>query len=306
MLSVILSVLPVFILIVIGHAMRRWNFPGDAFWPLADRVVYFVFFPALLVHNLARANLGELDPTGLFGTLYFALLLNALLAFAVKPWLKIDGPSFTSLFQGSVRFNTFVGFGAAAALAGNPGITLYAVVISLAIPTMNVLAVLVLVRYGAHGGGTSLRDQLLLLAKNPLILACLAGILINLSGLRLPPGIDPVFKMLGDVAAPLGLLTVGAALQLDAARQGGKTVVTATLLKLVVYPTTVLIVSRLWGLEHMETQILTLWAMLPTASASYILARQMGGNAPLMAAIVTSSTLGAFITMPIFLALLGL
>ena len=306
MLSVILSVLPVFILIVIGQAMRRWNFPGDAFWPLADRAVYFVFFPALLVHNLARADLGELDPTGLFGSLYFAIFLNAILTFAIKPWLKIDGPAFTSLFQGSVRFNTFVGFGAAAALAGNPGITLYAVVISLAIPTMNVLAVLVLARYGAHGRGTSLPDQLLLLAKNPLIIGCAIGILINLSGLRLPPGIDPVFKMLGDVAAPLGLLTVGAALQVDAARQGGAALTVATLLKLVVYPTTMLTITWFWGLEKMETQILVLWSMLPTASASYILARQMGGDAPLMAAIVTSTTLGAFITMPIFLGLLGL
>lgn len=305
MASVIYSILPVFILIVLGFGMKHLRFPGDAFWPLADKLVYFVFFPALLIQNLARADLGDLDPTGFFGTLYGALFLNAALAYLLRPLLKIDGPAFTSLFQGSIRFNTFVGFGAVVALAGNAGITMYAVAISLAIPTINVLCVLTLARYGANGGAPRLADQLRMLAKNPLIVACLIGIALNISGLRLPPGIEPVFKILGDAATPLGLLTVGAALQLDAARAGGRALGVTVALKMLVYPLSMMGLARLWGLGTLETQVLVLWAMLPTASASYILARQLGGDAPLMAAIVTATTLAAFITMPLFLMLLG-
>lgn len=306
MLSVLLSILPVFLLILVGQVMKRANFPGDAFWPLADRVTYYLLFPALLIQSLSRADLGGLDPKGLFGSILCAIFLNAVLAYGLRPLLKLEGPAFTSLFQGSVRFNTFVGFGAVAALAGQPGITLYAVAISLAIPTINVLCVGTLLRYGSHGRGSSVADQFIALAKNPLIVACLIGIALNQLGLRLPPGIDPVFKMLGDMAAPMGLLTVGAALEPDAARQGGMTVAVTVLLKLVVYPLSMLGLAWAWGLGHLETQVLVLWAMLPTASASYILARQMGGDAPLMAAIVTASTMAAFVTMPVFLALLGL
>lgn len=306
MLTVLLSILPIFVLILLGLAMRRWNFPGDAFWPLADRSVYFVFFPALLIHNLARGDLGDLDPTGLFGTLLGSILLIAALSFAFRRLLPIDGPGFTSLFQGSVRFNTFVGFGAVAALAGNAGITLYAVVIAVAIPFLNFITVLVMMRHGANAQGATWRDQVLALAKNPLILACLIGILLNVSGLGLPRGIDAIFKTLGDAASPLGLLTVGAALQLDALRRGSRAVAVACLLKLLLYPLAMFGLARLWDLTLLETQVLVLWAMLPTSSASYILARQMGGDAPLMAAIVTATTVGAFITMPILLTLFGL
>ncbi len=306
MLSVLLSILPIFVLILLGLAMRRWNFPGDAFWPLADRSVYFLFFPALLIHNLARGDLGDLDPTGLFGTLLGSILLVAALTFLLRKPLKLDGPAFTSLFQGSVRFNTFVGFGAVAALSGNAGITLYAVVIAVAIPFLNFITVLVMMRFGANAQGATWRDQVMALAKNPLILACLIGILLNVSGLGLPRGIDSIFKTLGDAASPLGLLTVGAALQLDAMKRGGAAVAATSVLKLLLYPLAMFGLARLWGLTALETQVLVLWAMLPTSSASYILARQMGGDAPLMAAIVTGTTVGAFITMPILLAAFGL
>lgn len=303
MLSVVFAILPVFLLILLGYGMKRADFPGAAFWPLADKLVYYLFFPSLLIENLARADLGDLDPKGLFGSLVGAILLNALLAYILRPLLKIEGPAFTSLFQGSVRFNTFVGFGAVLAFTGQAGITIYAVAISVAIPLINVLCVTTLLRFGSHGGSTHIGAQFGALMRNPLIISCLIGILLNISGMKLPPGIQPFFKMLGDVASPMGLLTVGAALQLDALRRGGRALAATVSLKLVVYPLVVMGFAKLWGLGELETQVLVLWAMLPTASASYILARQMGGDAPLMAAIVTATTVAAFISIPaLFLA----
>src|SRR3546814_2238944 len=106
--------------------------------------------------------------------------------------MNVDGPAFTSVFQGAVRFNTFVGLGAVTALEGGTGVTLFAVAIALAIPTLNVMCVLTLARYGDHGQGTTLKAQLLFLAKNPLIIACLLGIALNFSGIPIPAGIEPV------------------------------------------------------------------------------------------------------------------
>lgn len=304
MLPVILAIVPVFLLIAIGTAMKRGNFPGDAFWPLADKTTYFVFFPALLIHNLSTAELGDLDPTGMLGALLAALLLQGLLVYLLRPLAGVDGAGFTSVFQGAVRFNTFVGLGAVAALEGGGGITLFAVAIALAIPVINVMCVLTLARYGSHGKGTGLKDQALFLTKNPLIIACLVGIALNLLDLPPPPGIAPVFKMLGSMAAPMGLLTVGAGLQWHAARDGSRPIAVASVLKLLVYPVVLYGFSRLWGLGPLETKILVLWGTMPTASASYILARQMGGDAPLAAAIVTITTLLSFATVPIWMLVL--
>ncbi|WP_298727922.1 AEC family transporter [uncultured Ferrovibrio sp.] len=305
MLSVVFAIVPIFLLIAIGTVMKRGNFPGDAFWPLADKTTYFLFFPALLIDNLSNAKLGDLDPTGMLGALFIALLLQAGLVYLLRPLAKVDGPGFTSVFQGAVRFNTFVGLGAVAALEGGAGITLFAVAISLAIPVINVMCVLTLARYGAHGQGSSLKDQVLFLIKNPLIIACLIGIALNVLDLSLPPGIAPVFKMLGSMAAPMGLLTVGAGLQWEAARAGGRAVGLACALKLLIYPVVLYALSRVWGLGSLETKVLVLWGTMPTASASYILARQMGGDAPLAAAIITVSTILAFITVPIFMLMIG-
>lgn len=305
MLSVIFAIIPIFLLIALGGGLKRFNFPGDAFWPLADKMTYFIFFPALLVDNLSNARLGNLDPTGMLGALLAVILLQAALVYLVRPLAKVDGPGFTSLFQGSVRFNTFVGLGAVAALDGGAGITLFAIAISLAIPVLNVLCVLTLARYGAHGQSTSLKGQALFLIKNPLIIACLIGIAMNLAGLSLPRGIEPMFKMLGSMAAPMGLLTVGAGLQWEAARSGGRAVLLACALKLAIYPVMLFGAAKLWGLGPLETQVMVLWGAMPTASASYILARQMGGDAPLAAAIVTVSTVLAFVTVPIFMLMAG-
>jgi len=305
MLSVIFAIIPIFLLIALGGGLKRFNFPGDAFWPLADKMTYFIFFPALLIDNLSSARLGNLDPTGMLGALLAVILLQAALVYLVRPLARVDGPGFTSLFQGAVRFNTFVGLGAVAALDGGAGITLFAIAIALAIPVLNVLCVLTLARYGAHGQSTSFRGQALFLIKNPLIIACLIGIAMNLTGLSLPRGIEPMFKMLGGIAAPMGLLTVGAGLQWEAARNGGRAVLLACVLKLAVYPLMLFGAAKLWGLGPLETQVMVLWGAMPTASASYILARQMGGDAPLAAAIVTISTVLAFVTVPIFMLLAG-
>lgn len=305
MLSVIFAIIPIFLLIALGVGLKRSNFPGDAFWPLADKMTYFIFFPALLVDNLSSARLGNLDPTGMLGALLAVILLQAALVYLLRPLARVDGPGFTSLFQGSLRFNTFVGLGAVAALDGGAGITLFAIAISLAIPVLNVLCVLTLARYGAHGQSTSLKGQALFLIKNPLIIACLIGIAMNLTGLSLPRGIEPVFKMLGGIAAPMGLLTVGAGLQWQAARSGGRAVLLACALKLVAYPLMLFGAAKLWDLGALETQVMVLWGAMPTASASYILARQMGGDAPLAAAIVTVSTILAFVTVPIFMLMAG-
>lgn len=305
MLSVIFAIIPIFLLIALGGALKRYNFPGDAFWPLADKMTYFIFFPALLVDNLSSARLGSLDPTGMLGALLAVILLQAALVYLLRPLARVDGPGFTSVFQGAVRFNTFVGLGAVAALEGGAGITLFAVAIALAIPVLNVLCVLTLARYGAHGQSTSFKGQVLFLAKNPLIIACLIGIAMNLADISLPAGIAPVFKMLGSMAAPMGLLTVGAGLQWEAARNGGRAVLLSCALKLMVYPLMLYGAAKLWGLGPLETKVMVLWGTMPTASASYILARQMGGDAPLAAAIVTVSTILAFVTVPLFMLLVG-
>ena len=198
---------PVFLLILFGHLMKRGGFPGDGFWIPAERLTYYVLFPALLVGNLARAPLADVS----LGPFALALVASwsavALALLLLGRWLTMDGPGFTSVVQGGIRFNTYVGLAAAEALFGTAGLTLAAVVIAVLVPLVNVLCVGVLNRHGSAGmpgWGAVLRG----LASNPLILACLLGILLNASAVGLPWGSGEVLDIIARAALPLGLFIV--------------------------------------------------------------------------------------------------
>ena len=176
--TALLSLLwPLFALIVGGYALRRWDFPGEAFWPAAERLNYFILFPALLFSNLATA---PLDDPGLArqapGRTARARRRLARPA-ALQRWRGWDAGRFGAIAQGVLRFNTYLGLAAVGSLYGKPGLTLAALMLALMVPTVNVMSVWAL----TAERGISLRALLLPILKNPLILACLAGALVNLA-----------------------------------------------------------------------------------------------------------------------------
>lgn len=289
---------PIFTLILLGLGLRQMDFPGTGFWPAVERFTYFLLFPALLVHRLALARLDQYA-VGPVATIIVAQLLGmTALVYALRPWLKVDGPAFSSVYQGSIRFNTYVGLAVALAAFHTEGGTVAALIMAMMIPLINVLCVLVL---NIHAGGSAtiagvLRD----LSANPLILGCLTGIGLNLSGIGLPWGSSAVLEILARAALPLGLLAVGAGLRLEGLRRQG-VLATASVLKLLIMPAWVTVLCGIVQPGSLETAVLVTFAALPGASAAYILARQLGGDAPLVAAIVTLETAAALVTLPVTL-----
>ncbi|MCW5750367.1 MAG: AEC family transporter [Alphaproteobacteria bacterium] len=304
MLSILVALLPVFLLILLGTILAKAGFPGQGFWPLVDRFSYFVLFPALLVKELASADLGRFDPLPMVAGMSLGLYAQVALLMTLRARLPLDGPTFTSFFQGSLRFNTFTGLAAAQALHGGPGVALFAVAVAAMVPQINVFCVGVLARY-AYGKGAGWRNQARLIATNPMILACLVGIALNLSEIRLPPVAGPVIDALGRAALAFGLMAVGAALDLRAARQGSAVIAGICTLKLLVFPLLMWCAATLLGIEGLTRAIMVLWAAMPISPASYILARQLGGNAQLMAAAISATTLAAAFSVAPVLAILG-
>jgi len=300
---VISALAPVFALIVLGYLMARRDFPGAAFWAPAERLTYFVLFPSLLVSNLAVAPLDEVAIGGLATVLAGTVVIAALLMIAVRNRLGVDGPGFSSVFQGGIRFNTYVGLAAAAALFGTPGVTLAAVALAVLVPLVNVLCVTVLSRVAAPRDA-SVWWLLRMLARNPLILACLVGVLLNVSGIGLPWGSGDMIGILSRAALPLGLLAVGAGLSLGVLQDHARATLATAALKLVLLPVITFTLARILELPALETGVAVIFAALPGAPSSYILARQMGGDARLMAGLLTSQTLLGVITLPLMLALL--
>lgn len=301
--SILGALVPIFVVILAGYAFRRLHFPGDDFWPYAERITYFVLFPSLLLQKTATAPL-EAHPFVLTAAaLSAAVLVMTVLLYLFLPWWSAGKASFTSFFQGSIRFNTYVGLAAAFALFGNEGLTISALTLAVLIPLLNILCVGVLVIFGDSGRG-SWRTVTVEIVRNPLIIACVSGTLLNIAGISLHTVVGDTLMIFGRAALPLGLLSVGAGLNFTAARKSGKIVTASCMLKLLVFPLFMWTICTTFGLDSTGTSIAVLFAALPGSPAAYILSKQLGGDSLLMASIITAQTPLSILTLPVVMTLL--
>ncbi len=295
---------PLFLLILLGAVLGYGRWPSDTFWPQMERLIYFVLFPAMLVGTLATADVSRVPVGRLALVLLGAMALFGLLLWRLRGWLQLTPAAFTSVFQGAVRFNTYVGVAGAAALHGSLGATTAAVAVALMVPVVNVMCVASFVAAGTLGGA-SVGKSAMALIKNPLILACLAGIGLNLTGVGLPGWSQDTVELLGRAALPLGLVAVGVALRPAALLRIDRGVLATNGVKLLLMPALVLAFTWILQLDPVSRDVALLFAALPTATSAYILARQLGGDAELMAAIITGQTLLAMLTLPFWLQLVS-
>ena len=167
---------------------------------------------------------------------------------------------------------------------------------------LNVLSVWVLAHY-ASPEKQSARTIVMTLVRNPLIWACAIGLAINVAHLPLPHIWHEVADALGRSSLGIGLLVTGAGLHLEGMFRPSVAASVAVFLKLILMPVLAVALALWFGVSGSNLAIVTACAAVPASSSAYVLARQMGGDAPLLAQIITLQTILAAITMPIAIAL---
>jgi hypothetical protein len=300
MLPIVLAIAPVFLLIFLGYGIRVRRLLADAFWEPAERLIYFVLFPSLLISTLASAELRSLDIGPMTGALVTAMAVAVAGLLLLRPLMGWSGPAFTSVFQGVVRQNTYIGLAVALAVFGANGLAAAAVAVAVIVPLVNLLSVTVLERYGANGRSSWL-SAVRQVARNPLIIACAIGIALNVTGIGLPPVIGPLLDIVGRAALPLGLIAVGAGLDLTGARAAGLPMALAVGLRLLAVPAVTALACQILDVSPVAAFVAVLFNGTPAAPTSYILARLLGGDARLMAGIITAQTTLSMVTLPLVL-----
>jgi predicted permease len=307
MAVVVAALLPVFILIVLGVVLKRSLMRLDTQWHGLERLTYFVLFPMLLIQTLVKADLSKVPVAGVGGALLLSALAMSLLCLALRPALArlgIDGPAFTSIFQGATRWQTFVALSIAANMFGNVGLALASVAMVAIIPLVNVFSVAVLARYAAPEKQSG-RAIVMTLVRNPLIWACAIGLFVNVTHLPLPKLWHDVADALSRSSLAIGLLVTGAGLHLEGLLRPSAAAAIGVVFKLLLMPVLALALAVGFGLTGDSLAIVAICSAVPTSSSAYVLARQMGGDAPLLAQIITLQTILAAITMPIAIALVA-
>ncbi|MCC2597391.1 AEC family transporter [Pusillimonas sp. MFBS29] len=293
-MSVFLLVLPDFLLIGLGWLLlNKRLFTGD-FFKSAEKLVYFVLFPALLFHSITQTPLSLSGTYVLLQATVGLMMFGIAMAWLAVPVLRPDPVDHASLAQCAYRFNTYMGLSLAGSLAGANGQTVMAILVGFAIPIVNVAAVHALAR---QNGGRIVREIL----QNPLIIATVLALLCNFLRIPIPNVIDTTLSRLGSCAIAIGLMCVGATLSLHGVRSAGKLMGWIITLRLMVLPLAALFLGWILDLSMVERQILLLFGALPTASSAYVLAARMGGNGRLVAVTMSLCTVLSALTIPFWL-----
>jgi predicted permease len=290
-----LLLLPDFALILLGVAIRRWMQLGDHFWAGVEKLVYFILFPALLINAIVRTRLDLAAALPLLATAFAAMAGGMVLGLLPRLFMKIPALTYASMFQCAYRFNSYIALAVTGMLFGAPGIATMGLIVGAAVPVANLVSVWMLARHGDAGLWREL-------ARNPLIWGTSLGFLFNLAGFVPPAPVQAFLGRLADASIALGLITVGAALRLDGTAGVKGFAGWLVAVKLFALPLVALGVGGWLGLSGLNYQIIVLFAALPTASSAYILAMRMGGDGKSVAWLISATTLGSMLTLPLWAA----
>ena len=301
-MSVVLgSLVPIFLLIVLGYCLKRFGVVPDDMWRGVEQLGYWAFFPCLLIATMSRADLSAIEISAVSLTMlaaFFTMVIGLLvLRKPISAGLSMDAPAFTSLFQCSTRWNGFVALPVAGELYGDTGTAVVAIIMACLVPPGNAVNVAVLARFASSNAPDALRT-LYIVFRNPFIWATVIGMTINVLGITIPKPIMTTLDLLGGAALGTGLLMVGSGLMLRHTLPPTIGAVAGAFSKLMVMPVLVVLWALVFGLGGTALIVAIICASVPTAMNGYLLARQMGGDAPLHAATTTLQTAFSFITLP--------
>ena len=300
------ALVPILVPILLGFLLKRLRFMPEDTWVGLEKLTYFVLLPCLLVRTIGTQSIAGVPWQGMLSVVAVSLTGAAgLLVVWHRLEASVSGPTFTSIFQGGVRFNTYIALAVAQAFFGVAGLEMGAVAAGFMIVMINLLCIAALATWGGEAV-RGIRPLVRAVLGNPLIAGCAVGWAMSLSGIGVPGVAAGVLDVLGRAALPFGLLAVGAALRPEAVGGHLKPALVSSAVQFGFKPLLAAWLIPAVGLTGPAAGALVIALVTPTATSSYILARQLGGDAPAMASIITFQTLAAFLVMPmVILWLLG-
>ena len=291
---------PDFSLILLGFLLCRYTALNRAVWEQAEKLVFFVFFPVLLFHSIVKSPLDLSATSGLImgGLTLAASGIAMTYVLPYLPWLgaRLDRREHAACAQIGFRFNSFIALAMAERLAGPEGLLLIAVLIGVCVPIFNMAAIWPMARHSQTNFGREL-------LRNPFIIATVSGLLANLMGFHIPSWLEPSVSRIGAGSLALGLMAAGAGMRLGSMKEAKALSVAVLLIKHMLLPLVALFLSHALGLSKAQTLVLLAFSALPTAPTAYVLAARMGYNGPLVAGLVTLSTLMGLLSLPFAIAL---
>lgn len=305
MLATFESTLPIFLLVIFGMILKRLPIIDQKVWPGLEQIAYWFLYPALLFITIYNANFDGLRLDAMLVALLLAIAIMAALLAILWPVLRNAGlvsvSEYSSVFQTAMRWNGFMALAIAQKLFPAAGSAVVALVMAVIIIPINLFSVFVVTKFADSGANWSKIARSM--ALNPLILAAFFAVLLRFAPLQIYDPINETLILVANAALGMGLITIGAGLRISDLASLRFPIWLPVFLKLAVFP--VILISLAWsfGLDGAQLQYLALCAAVPTAMNGYLLAKQLGGDAELYAAVTTLQTGLSFFSIPAVLAI---
>ena len=303
MLSAIAATLAI---VALGYGLKQRNFLPEAAWQTLSPLCYWVLFPGLLFNLMSQADLNAVSLAPFLATIAGGSFIIVGFALLAGRAIAMPGPSLSSLVQGALRHNGFLVLSILQGTFGVAALQLGAIAIAFLVPISNIVSVVAIMILGRPAGKKDMKRAIFAeIARNPLLGSMLIGVLVNLLQIPVPDFISQAAAFLGAGALPLLLLTIGASLKFSAISGNAAPLGLALLAKFLVFPLAMLGIGLALGLDPLALAVLAAVGAAPTASSTYTLATELGGDAQLMAEIVSIQTLAAAISLPLWIWLAG-
>ena len=297
------TTLPVFVMVFLGIGLRRVGWIDQAFISTASALVFKATLPTLVFLSIIRADLDATFNPALLGFYLVATLISFGLVWAWST-RRITREDRGVYVQGAFRGNCgIVGLALAANLYGDYGLSAGGLLLGLVIVVYNTLSVVVLLAYHPEKSmnfASTARD----IARNPLILAVIVALPVAASGLTLPGWVMTSGDYFASLTLPLALLCIGATISLKSLRSDSGPALGSSLWKMVLLPVGCTFAAWLAGFEGRELGLMFLFFASPTAAASFVMVKALGGNDKLAANIIALTTLLASVTVTVGVFLL--
>ena len=299
------NLFPVFALILFGSLLKRWRLTDDVFLKTADKLTYYIFFPLLLFWKIGGASTALFSNPALYKAVVSAVFVVYVLSIIFIKFFKVPDYQAGAFSQSCYRFNSFIGVAIVLNALGEEGIKHFAILIGMIIPLINVLCVSTLNWFSEKHmlPAKRLIQTAKALISNPLILACIAGVLYANLCHGFPPFIDNALKLSSAVALPLAMLSIGGALTLSTVRAHYKMSLVSSIFKLLVLPVSGYLFLMLFGVSGPILKIGLIFFSLPASPALYILSSQLNSDTDLASASIALSTILSFLSLSIALLL---
>ena len=307
-------VTPIFLLVIIGYALRHMNVMSSSFAEEGAKITFKLALPLSTFRSIYNSDISQtFQPklvltalAGIFG-MFFILCL-------VVPRLIKSRPQAATVVQGIFRSNFLIlGIPMARNMFGEEGLGPASLLLAFAIPSFNILAIIAFTVIVNNDSGVSLgpriRKTVLEVLKNPLFCGAVLGILFSLLQIRLPSVVDKAVADIAAMATPLALLTMGAQFNVKRFKADVKISMIASFCRLVLFPCLIIGAGILLGFRKYELGALFVLFSAPTAVSSYVMSKNMGGDGDLASQIILVSTFFSMITITAgiyFLKMFGL